>query len=395
MSRRTCSALAAWAVKTGEGVDILVATFSHAFDPAHPDYWGAAPNKQNQRQVESSVVAWALWLARDLVCDKLSAAARRNVNAWLASCTQYPVRTSNWAWFTAVNQAVRMDLAHRWPEFSGDEKWMLEDLAFVFTGGSGADGWYSDSLNSLMLDDYKNSWVFASHFLYWNKIAGGKYPVWSAKFTLRLKQFLEPTPYFFCANGSHVLYGRSLIYRWAAVTPLVLAYDQGLWPHSAGLLKRIVRGNFEVLKLGAFDEAHGKLRRCCTLEGSRAICESYVDNGHPYWECRHSRCGRSHRGVLSGVRQRSRCRWSERVSSNRFAVRSFCFKETRRRRSTVDDRLERTKRGLLLCRNTRSSRTRRGRPGHVVRQCVAVSGARWDAGRAVGAGLGLAHRERV
>ncbi len=281
---RMLPALAAWAVRTGECVDMLVATFEHAFDPAHPDYWGAAPNTQNQRQVESSIVAWALWLARELVLPKLSTSARRNINAWLASCTQFPVRTSNWAWFTAVNQAVRLDLAHRWPEFVGDEKWMLDDLAFLDSlAGPGADGWYSDSPKEPIYD-YYNFWVFASHFLYWNKVAGGKYPVWSAKFTLRLKQFLEYTPYFFGANGSHVLYGRSLIYRWAAVTPLVLAYDQGLWPHSAGLLKRIVRGNIDYFwKVGGFDSQRGKLRETLTPEGSRAVCESYIDNGHPYW----------------------------------------------------------------------------------------------------------------
>jgi hypothetical protein len=221
---RMMPALAAWAVRTGEHVDVLIAAFEHAFNPKHPDYWGTVTNRQNQRQVESSIVAWSLWVARDLILPKLSSAARANINSWLASCTVVPVRTSNWAWFTAVNQAVRLSLSQQWPEFSGDEKWMLEDLTFLDTlAGPGSDGWYTDSPQEPVYD-YYNFWVFASHFLYWNKIAGARYPVQSARVTLRLRQFLETAPYVFGANGSHVLFGRSLIYRFAPLTPLVLAY---------------------------------------------------------------------------------------------------------------------------------------------------------------------------
>jgi len=81
-----------------------------------------------------------------------------------------------------------------------------------------------------------------------------------------------------------VLYGRSLIYRWAALTPLVLAWRQGLWPHSPGLLRRIVERNILwQWDLGAFDPAAGKLRETYTRTGTRDICETYIDGGHPYW----------------------------------------------------------------------------------------------------------------
>jgi hypothetical protein len=45
-----------------------------------------------------------------------------------------------------------------------------------------------------------------------------------------------------------------------------------------------VRGNVEYFeKLGGYDAQQGKLLETLTPEGSRAICESYIDNGHPYW----------------------------------------------------------------------------------------------------------------
>src|SRR5262249_5607681 len=52
--------------RTIEVLDVLVSAFRNAFDPANPDYWLAPPaDRQDQRQVESSIVAWALWLAAD------------------------------------------------------------------------------------------------------------------------------------------------------------------------------------------------------------------------------------------------------------------------------------------------------------------------------------------
>lgn len=294
---RMMPALAAWVAsgrkpsafdvggKRMELADVLAETFRNAFDPKHPDYWLPSPEqKQQQRQVEASIVAWSLWLASEQILPRLSAAERRNAQAWLESCAKVPVRANNWAWFTAVNIGARLALREKWPEFSADQMFMLEDLAALDKmAAPGADGWYSDSLREQVYD-YYNFWVFASHFLYWNKMAGAQYPSWRRRFEERLRAFLEKTPYFFGANGCHVLFGRSLIYRWAVLTPLVLAYEQKLWPHSPGLLRRICRANIEYQwKIGGYDAERGKLRESLTPEGTREICESYIDNGHPYW----------------------------------------------------------------------------------------------------------------
>jgi hypothetical protein len=284
---RMLPAIAAWVASGRQPArdGVLLRIFQNAFDPAHPDYWRAAPSdRQHQLQVESSIVAWSLFLAADRILPRMTSQQRANAQDWLASCTRIPVRSNNWAWFTAVNQAARISLGRKWKEFSGDPAWMIEDLKTLDQmAAPGNDGWYSDSLREEVYD-YYNFWVFASHFLYWNRIAGEQYPEWRGRFGARLKPFLERAPCFFGANGSHVLFGRSLIYRWAVLTPLVLAYCQGLWPHSPGLLRAIVRRNFEYLwSLGAFDARLGKLRESLSGGGTREIRESYVDNGHPYW----------------------------------------------------------------------------------------------------------------
>jgi hypothetical protein len=294
---RMMPALAAWVIakkqpnafRVGDEsfnlTDVLLAAFKNAFNPAHPDYWGEAPaDKPTQRSVEAALVAWSLWQLGDDFLAKLASSERANIQKWLASCTQVPERENNHAWFSAINQATRIALSKKWKEFSGSEEWMLADLkAMEALAKSAEDGWYSDS-PVLSTYDYYNFWTFASHFLYWNRIIGKSYPELSARFSQRLKRFLEKTPYFFAANGSHVLFGRSLIYRWSVLMPMVEAYAQGMWTHSPGLLRAIVRRNLEFhWNVGAFDKTNGKLRETFTEGGSTAIREPYIDNGHPYW----------------------------------------------------------------------------------------------------------------
>jgi len=294
---RMMPALAAWVVAKKQPsvfrvgsesfnlTDVLLSAFKNAFNPAHPDYWGEPPaDKPTQRSVEATLVAWSLWQLGDDFLAKLTSGERTNINKWLASCTQVPERENNHAWFTAINQAARLSLSKKWKEFSGSKEWMLADLkAMEALAKSAEDGWYSDS-PTLSVYDYYNFWTFASHFLYWNRIIGKNYPDISARFSGRLKRFLEKAPYFFAENGSHILFGRSLSYRWAVLMPLVEAYVQGMWNHSPGLLRAIVRRNLEFhWNVGTFDKANGKLRETLTEHGSMAIREVYIDNGHPYW----------------------------------------------------------------------------------------------------------------
>jgi hypothetical protein len=272
----------------GERVDlreVAVAIFRNAFDPAFPHFWGKPPaDKKTQRSVEAALVADALWRMRTPVLERLTSHERANVQDWLASCTSVPERDNNHAWFHCTNQAARLRLAERWPEFKGDEAWMLADLkALDALFVPGQDGWYSDSPQIPIYDLY-NFWTFGNFPLIWSAIIGERYPDWNAKFKQRARLFLEKAPYFFAADGSQPWFGRSLLYRWAALSPLLLGYRQGVWPHSPGLLRRIVRTNLDYhWTLGAFDPKAEKLRETFSADGTPAVRDFYIDNGSPYW----------------------------------------------------------------------------------------------------------------
>ncbi|HZZ44797.1 MAG TPA: DUF2264 domain-containing protein [Tepidisphaeraceae bacterium] len=265
--------------------EIVLSIYRTAFDPKHPDYW-AEPHgdKPTQRTVESSLVALSLArLGPDFIA-KLKPEERANINRWLASCTVIPERTNNHAWFTAINQTTRIKLGKTFPEFKGDESWLFDDLkAMDVLAANAQDGWYSDD-PKLTVYDYYNFWTFGNFPLFFSRIAGDLYPDWNEKLRNRAKDFLQNTPYFFASDGSIPLFGRSLLYRFAVLSPMLLAYQQGIWPHSPGLLRRITRLNLGWWwDIGAYDEKLGKLRETLSPQGCKAVTENYIDNGHPYW----------------------------------------------------------------------------------------------------------------
>jgi hypothetical protein len=269
--------------ETFDLLDVVGSAIVNGTDPENPDYWLPSPaDTQNQRQVEASIVAWTVYLLRDALLPQMASSERQRIDEWLRSCTQREVRGNNWAWFTAINHAARMALKDKFDEFSFDQRSMFEDLTALDAMHTG-QGWYNDAKPGQAYD-YYNSWVFASHFLYWNAMVGSRFPEWSERFGDRLKQYLQTAPLFFGANGAHILYGRSLIYRWGVLTPLVLAYAQNLWPHSPGLLQRIVWSNLDYHeRLDAIAPGDGKLRETFSSAGTRDIRETYIDGGHPYW----------------------------------------------------------------------------------------------------------------
>lgn len=267
--------------------DIVLATYRNAFNPEHPDFWGMPVNtngKPTQRSVEASLVALSLARLGESFVGALTEQERTNIQKWLAACAVVPERTNNHAWFTATNQAARIKLSKKFKEFSGDEKWMIDDLtALDKLYKTAQDGWYSDSPDFPVFDYYA-FWTFGNFPLYWAEIVGDLYPDWAKLFRDRVKVFLEKTPFFYSADGGHPLFGRSLVYRWSMLSPMVEGYRQGLWPHSPGLLRRICRLSIDwERRTGCFDEQRGKLIEIYSPNGTPFMREPYVDDGHPYW----------------------------------------------------------------------------------------------------------------
>lgn len=287
---RMMPALAAWSacednpatipLEDGRKVDpreILFKALVHGTDPDHRDFWLYVPRK-NQRQVESSIVAWSLWLSRDWLMPRLSPKQVANVQKWLASCTADSDHFNNWSLFTATNHAARYTLREH--GFEGSLEEIRRDLIpgdELYLG----DGWMFDNKYSNI--DYYNFWVFGSHNCYLRAMLPDYENPMLERSLRKLSRRLRDLPYLIDANGLHIQFGRSLPYRWGWLSGLIAAHYIGIPAIDPGLSRAMLARNLQAwLDLGSMDEGGG-LRERLTPHGSAGGSSSYINCGHPYW----------------------------------------------------------------------------------------------------------------
>ncbi len=182
---RMMPALAAWAAldenprtltlddgQTLEPRQLLRDIFTQAFDPTHQDAWPTlAEGRRGQAQVESSIVAWSLWLSRDWLLPQLEARHIQQIQRWLAAAASYDVHTNNWVLFVGVNEAARYALRDH--GFAGDLEQVRKALLPLDTLRL-PGGWMWDRLGQGI--DYYNFWVYGSHDLYLAAMLGDETP---------------------------------------------------------------------------------------------------------------------------------------------------------------------------------------------------------------------------
>jgi hypothetical protein len=177
-------------------------------DPQSAEYWGDI-HDLNQRIVEASDVALALWLLRDWVWPKMSASEKSNVIAWLRQVEGKRVPDNNWHLFHVFIDAVLRSFGVATDRATAIKHYVR------FKEFYRGDGWFSDGPGEIF--DYYNAWSI--HYqLYWLQQVD---PNWDSAFISETRrQFLEGYRYLIGPAGFPVM-GRSICYRMAAPVPLI------------------------------------------------------------------------------------------------------------------------------------------------------------------------------
>lgn len=234
----------------------------------------------DQRTVESGQVAFALWQTRDRVWARMNETERQNIIGWLDLTGRRPGHWSNnWSLFWVLNHSVRKTLGAAYDQSIIDEV-MTSYMDRVYCG----DGWYDDGLERgyNYFDNYI-TWVFGMHVMAWAQMDGANMPERRDELLGRVKDWMQHYPYFFAADGATVEYGRSLAYKFCRLGAPLWAYKMGIWPHSVGMLKRLVGRHLRwYVDRGAI-RADGTLRQSVTYSGSPEVLERYISTGATYW----------------------------------------------------------------------------------------------------------------
>src|SRR6266487_166572 len=246
-------------------------------DPSNPrTYWGDIGHL-DQRIVESADVAVTIWMSRERVFNKMTATEKAQIIAWLGQVDGKGTYTDNWILFTAMAQAVRHHLGFPDPESDLDNR--LMQIGEFYRG----DGWYVDGPT----DEFElyNAWMFGWHYLLWTWIDGDRRPDHRQQVLERGRSFIDGFLHFFGANGSYPAWGRSIVYRFAALAPFAVGHFLKIAPDDPGLLRRLSSGNIRYFyERGLFEPDDHFVRQGYHGDFPPAG-EAYISPGSPYWCC--------------------------------------------------------------------------------------------------------------
>jgi hypothetical protein len=257
--------------------EILYRALLEGTDPAKPrTFWGRMRG-MDQRLVEAADLALAVWFSRERVFNHMNERERGQVMAWLAQVDGQDTYYDNWVLFPAIAQAVRLQLGYAVDERELDAR--LEQMAAFYRG----DGWYVDGPGA----EYElyNAWMFGWHYVLWALIDGGRRPEHRDLVLQRARSFLAGFQYFFGSNGSFVAWGRSIVYRFAAIACFATGYLLQCAPLSPGALRRLSSGCLKYFYDREFMDPDEHYIRQGFHGDFPPAAEAYISPGSPAWAC--------------------------------------------------------------------------------------------------------------
>lgn len=245
-------------------------------DPASGERW-VRLDEHPQAKVEAASLALVLDMTRPWLWDRLSPVVQEQVVGYLSHAVgdqTYP--RINWVWFRLVVQTFLRSVGATWSATD-----VAEDLA-THDGFDRGDGWLADG-QERAFDHYGG---FALHLfpVLWSRMSGaadladGR----QARDRAGLGRYLKDAVHLVGADGSPLVQGRSLTYRFATAAPFWAGLVAGVDDVPAGVLRRAASGVLaHFVDNGAIDE-----RGLLGLGWHRSwpqIAQSYSGPGSPYW----------------------------------------------------------------------------------------------------------------
>ena len=258
------------------GTDELLVTLKRGVDPSDDAYWGDCFDK-DQRLVEMASIAMCLLLAPRIFWETLNETEKQNLYRWLSQIEKRELPPTNWCFFRLLVCAAFRNLG-----LPVDEKAERESLNIIESCYR-EDGWYQDGKGGGF--DFYNPMGF--HF----------YSLILAEFTRRsglsnrdiYQRYIDRAKIFgprfaawFHHDGSVVPYGRSLTYRFAAVSFFCACAFAGVeaipWGQMKGIVLRHLRWWFS---RPAFDS--GGVLSVGYAYPNQVIADIYNAPGSSYW----------------------------------------------------------------------------------------------------------------
>ena len=301
----------------GETVDVAEA-LRKALDNGSKA-WVRASRPGVQMVVEAPQAGYAAWICHQAklagapggaVWDSLTATNRVILNDFLAGNAKDSfVYKNNWNLFLVLNHEARKQLnLAGFPEFTYDQA-VIDNRLKIVQGLHQGGGWYSDSDEVKIFDDYISFALLPDQMAYFH-MAGNLPQAQTiipetngrgrAQILADASQWLKYQVRTFDPQGGNPEYGRSSTYKFARLRTLVMAYYlDRVWntperwnlgfrilPEeiTPGMLRRLIRLHLNhYLANGMIDPVSFEIKDGQSLESGAEVIDAYISKGSNFW----------------------------------------------------------------------------------------------------------------
>jgi len=212
-------------------IDIWLSILRDGINPEGPHFWGM-PGNSDQRHVEMAAIALALILAKETFWERLNKTEQERLCAWLSTICKVELPRNNWHFFRILVCLAFRGLGLPVNEQAEEESYSIIESCYK------DEGWYADGPAGAY--DLYNPWAFHFYGLIYARIAGNRNPARVARYIERAKLFAPRFAQWFRDDGSSIPYGRSLTYRFSALSFFSACAFAGVEALPWGVMKRIV-----------------------------------------------------------------------------------------------------------------------------------------------------------
>lgn len=262
-------------------------------DSTHPSYikHRSKNGGPSQNLVEYGALCISLYTAPEVLWDPLPQDKKDALAASMLSYGDGPTVDSNWKFFNIFILSFFDQQGYK-----VNKKLLVEYLQKSLKHYRG-EGWYNDS----PAFDYYSMWAFQMYGILWADFYGNiNYPEIASQFTRNFADLKDNYPYLFARDGKMVMWGRSISYRYASVTPFPLMGLENDPKTNWGWMRRIASSTLlqflqhpdfmvdGVPSLGFYGPFEPAVQmyscRGSVYWGGKVFLGLVVPESHPFWQ---------------------------------------------------------------------------------------------------------------
>ena len=254
---------------------ILLAT-----DPKSPRFAGSLSEiiknhglMSYQQTVEGAALTISLMYSRKQIWDSYSKKDKDQIAAFLSDLAHNRSLGHNWRFFNVI-----MLTFLKINGYPIDETILKDHLQHIMAAYVG-NGWYRDGQPF----DFYNPWAFHLYGPIWCSWYGYEYETELAEIIeKRNNEFMKTYPYMFSRQGHQLMWGRSIIYRFAASSAFGATFLLNNTTADSGWVRRIASGN--ILQFLTRDDVFYNSLPCIGYyRPFDPLVQSYSCSASPFW----------------------------------------------------------------------------------------------------------------